>query len=166
MNLEECQINIKSFLDGKEKFDFMNKQILGRIYECYNMISQHIELMSQDKDVPEYNRDIVLGAISDIKVCTIYNPLTNNFINFTASYCELIQNWNNNLDKDDEITNMIVSLMRLIKQHLSIMEACEVLKMILSQIKDFKSWLPPSFDISKHYVSLLEDYEIPKDKGK
>ncbi len=157
MDLNETRKAIELYLNLAEKHDYMNNHIENQIKECYEFINKQIDLLTKDEEPEEVDFKVVHIALDSLKKITLYNPLTPNYIAFVTQYIELVRNWNSNFKNDDVIKENLVMMMRLIKQHFSIMEASEILKGLCMRLRDFKSWLPPAFDVSGHYIDLLNE---------
>jgi len=163
MNIDETKKNINSFLKDSiivhSYFSNKQKNILSKSYE---MIVDDINLMISEQQY-KFNVDtkLILNSFDILKKTTILYPINEKYSKFVISYCQLVKNWNDNLsnngcDKHEKIEIEVLVNIRLIDQYLTIVESCNQLKLVTRHLNDIRSWLPPSFDISKHYIDMLK----------
>ena len=156
MDLNETRKAIEGFLNSTEKHDYFGNEVVGQIEHCYDFVNKQINELIEDKEPENTEFRAIKLALSSIKKVTLYSPLSPGFIAFITNFSELIRNWNDNFKRDEEIQTELITIMRIIKQHFSIMEATEILKGLCNKLKDFQNWLPPAFNISSHYIDLLK----------
>ncbi len=168
MEFNEAKKHIEIFLDDKFRYEFFGKEILSIINYTYHEILKNIKDLTEDKNV-KTNDDFInklLTSLSEVRRSVFMVPLTPAFINFVNAYTEMIYNWNDNSIKNRDISDIIFQINRIIKGHLTMNESIDILKNLTQSLRNFKNWLPPAFEISKHYIDLLNEKGYPSNQDK
>jgi len=160
MELKECLNTIDNFLKkGSLRYQLLSANTQEKFVKSVDMIKYHIDLMKKELDPGEnYPKNLIPETLSVLRKYILEAPLDVEFRKFCVAYCELVFNWNQNFKKGDEkIKEKVLFIIRILDQHLTILESIDVLRQLLSQLKSFREWTPPAFELSKHYLNILEE---------
>ncbi len=64
----------------------------------------------------------------------------------------------------NRISSKIYSLRRFIDYHLTVIDTIRVLKKLLKRVEEIQRFVPPAFELSKHYLKSLQEMENDKKK--
>ncbi len=168
MDFEDAKNKVNTFFNGLTTHNYFNTKILSKVEFVYKEVLKNIEDMTNDIEMVSddtFNKNVI-NAMSQIRRTIFVSKITPIFSDFVLGYIEIIHSWNNNLSKNPEITELVFHSKRLLEQHLTITEASEQLKMLTTMVKNLSNWMPPAFEISKHYIDLLneEGYPVKSEK--
>lgn len=141
----------------KNVIEYLSKNLAGNqeLANFYYTILNHISLLEDDKEVPEYNRQFIIEVIHALGTSLLENPLDSELCTFLDSLIEIVYNWNVYVLKD----NMVSLVCRLIKMQIesiiAIKKSVKVIKEAEDRFKTLESWLPAAYDISEEYLDEL-----------
>jgi len=158
MEFNESVELVKTFLNSEKCIYFISGDELNVIKETLSKVVDDIkEMMENDKcdlvDKTKDVKDIIMVLIRSY----LFNPINEDVTKFIKAFHMIIFNWNNNSVKDKEIDTLIQALNRYSECSFTMMESIDVMKTLINNMKDLKSWTPSSFDISKHYFDILSE---------
>ena len=161
MGVETTISIIEDYLNCETKyFSFLPPERIHMIKEATELMKKNIDTLSKDEEVEEINIELVKKCMQILLHSVLNNPISEHTRTFVKEYSILSYNWNNNLSKDEMIYSLSEALGRMIDNHFTILEATESLKQIVSYFSDLKQWLPPAFDISKHYFNASQEEKL------
>ena len=163
MNFPEVMENLKKYLETIESRDVLQDKRDFFIKTSLE-IERHFIFMSQSDNKP----DVINEHILDIKSCLEflieiypYVVISKGLYTFVTSYCLLVSNWNNNVCNNGDIEKLVNLTDRIYKQHMTVVESFDILKVILQRCERLQSFSLPSVELSKHYLESL-DREVSK----
>lgn len=154
--MDKLQI-VRDFLKGGLESRVKLSKELTKFRRCANHIFKNIDEMNNGKEptVGENNNDI-FDTVKFIKIRFLESPVDKTFSQFSESWIYLVYNWNENTIKSPSIKEECIYTQRLIEDFVSMKEVLDNLKFMNDRLKNFKSWTPPAFEISKHFIDYLE----------
>lgn len=148
---------IEDILYTQKGTGFLSKK--NQFKEAYEIISHHIDLLDKEEMLPQFNKKSVIKTLDIARDIIMTQPLTSEADDFFRKWLYLTYNWNNNVLKDNSIEKDIKYLIRVMDQHYTIVEAINHLIMLNKKTEKLKSWEPPSFSLSKHYLKSFDEEE-------
>jgi hypothetical protein len=118
---------------------------------------KNIEEVDNNEDFTkweDYNKS--LETVKFIKSKYLNEPIDKEFGQFSDAWVYLVYNWNDNTIKSPSIMKECIYTQRLIEDFITMKEVTENLKLINNKLNNFKSWNPPAFEVSKHFIDYLE----------
>lgn len=155
MEFKEVMKTIDEYLSSNE----LPYQIIGNKHmfeETYKIILEHINNLENNEEVKEYSNKKIFDSINITLEIVIDYPLNNQLSNFLLAWSELLFNWNENVEKNNELHEKCKTLNRFLQQHFTIVEAIQVLRRLNQKNEQLRSWMPPSFELSQHYLKKLD----------
>lgn len=96
----------------------------------------------------------VTAVIIDVLV---ERPITEFFKNMVVPYLDLVNNWNQQIAKNDGITNSIRYSKRILEDNMTISDSIGVMRNLLAKLRREQQYRPPAYELSKHYLKELQD---------
>ena len=153
--MENTIQSIETYLkDRSLSSDFLQPGLYDELCRLTKCIIEDIRRMIEDKEVNDMTKEIT-DCLNRLLAVVITTPISERNGTFLKDFCSLTFNLNNNLKKDETINTLSISIIRFVDNHFTIVESIEVLKALTKTFKDLKSWLPPSFEISKHFSTIM-----------
>lgn len=157
MNKEEC-LNAVSRFFGE---DILCRSFLGKkreeFIDTFEKVKKIITVMENDGIPQNYHEKEIKQSLSYLKNICMENPIGDRTSSFIRAWCELMSNVNNNTLKNEQIQGDAMFITRIIDQHLTVVEAIDIMKQLNKKMRDLKQWNPPAFEVAKHYLNYLED---------
>jgi len=134
------------------------------IRECNEFMVSDLEKCINDENVAvtQEHMNAVWELLNLFQSTLIYTPLNPYIIDLVSTILILINNWNNNIAKSKELAERVSVLDRLLKQHLSILEAINLLKKLIDRADRLIRYDPKIFDFSEHYMRVINE-QLKKD---
>lgn len=160
MSYEDVKKNIETFFNSRSfNSGFVNPMWTKRIVDLYRKMVSDISLLEKGEKIVDKKE--VLNSIFDI-VFLFMDLINNDELSeekkeFIKNYCLLIENW-----ETEKNYNLLVKLdyiYRFFDENLTLLEAAGVFQRTCKRIVDAQNWLPPSINISKHYLNVLMEKE-------
>lgn len=152
------------FLEGSMKYvpllDIMGPK-RGNFEGIISEMKRQISYLAEDKPLYEFNREQFSIDIKDsanfLKRIYIETPVDKNIIEFVKAYCILVTNWNNNVLKDNDLNRDFGFLHRVYDGFFVAEELFMFCKVLLEKINLMKDFASPSVELSKLYLSMLDE---------
>ena len=158
MKFNEVVCTIEEFIYSSKWITYINPQYHERFIKTYGVIKTHIgQIENDEKQLLEHNIQEIEESLNVLMDLIFEIPIDNLLSNFINAWIQLILNWNNNVNKDINIEKKCTHIKRLLNNHFTMLEAFEALKGITEKSKKLQNWLPPSFQLSEHYLKTLEE---------
>lgn len=156
---------LKNF-NSKYVKEFLFHRAYHEIGQIQKMIMEDMENGFEDIEVPSIsNEDLacIKENLNIIKDCTILYRMNNTIMSYISNLIMLINNWNDNTIKDQELSRQIISISNLMDIYLSFREIISINKVLLKEFMRFRDFHPVAYDTAKHFQDSLQK-EI--DEGK
>jgi len=150
------------------------KRDFRMIYGDRTCIADAVKIMSNKLDAvfakqkPTVNRNDMLcvrKAIATLVDVALTKAITPYIRDLSLAFSRLAYNWNVNLTCNKEIEREILVLKQLIETHLSLVGAISVMRALLVKFGDLTKYMPPAFELSKHYLLTLDGGESDGSKS-
>lgn len=164
MDQQQCLGTIRDFLSNGLKTKITFKDQGDHFRYSFGIMQKHIDELNAEKRPSEHDPRRVHRTVEFLKETILYEPLDRGFQNFAWAWIFLVQNWNNNVGKSESMRRDCDYCIRLLDDFVSIKEATETMKVLNKKLRDFKSWNPPAFEVSKHFINYLEEEDNTKEK--
>jgi hypothetical protein len=157
---EDVKKNIETFLNDRDLyFSFLNQQWVKKVSDTYRKLVSDISLLEKEEEIPD--KKDTMNSVFEI-VLVFMDILTNENLSekskdFIKDYCLLIQNWDT--EKKYDLTVKLDYIHRFFKEDFTMLEALLLSQRIQHRIISVQEWLPPSINISKHYLNVLMEKE-------
>lgn len=126
--------------------------------DTFNMIRSHIAKMENDEEIEyTYSIENLMETLNFSLDYVSTRHLNEDLTEFFTAWFTLIFNWNENLNKNDEIGRKCRTGIRLLEQFISIKEAIGMMKKCTDHMRRFSGWMPPAFEVSRHILDRLDD---------
>lgn len=158
MDKKSCLTSIEKYLESGrlESNVFLGKRKVS-MQKVFAKMKKNIVVLENDGLPQDNYKEEIINSLKHIRNTVMEVPVSKNDADFCLMWCELIGNINDNTEKDDEISKRLNFIVRLINQHLTINESIEVLRALNKKFRDVKNWMPPSFEVAKHYLDYLQE---------
>lgn len=160
MNYEDVRKNIEMFLSDKSLCNgFVNTHWMKKIVDLYEKMVFDILEMEKDTKIPYKNETLHEAIeISQLFIELITSDdLSKRKNDFIKNYCLLIQNWN--VLQSKELLFKLDYINRFFEEKLTLLETLSLFQKTYKRIAIVQEWLPPSIEISKHYLNVLMEKE-------
>lgn len=142
-------------LSGKRLVEY-----LGRRFEYVERIIKGIaqdlkEISANDKYKPQTCENDIITTIEYLKEILLFDALGDDAKSDIIHLLNLIYNWNMAFSKSPVIERETMLSIRLAQSMLTITELIAASRELLGEIKRYRTFVPPSFDLSKHYLQML-----------
>lgn len=164
MSFEETKAVLERELRSERLKVYFGKRVLDDIHRLVSLMLRDVTNLMADKQVSVDDKTIedlnrVLDAMIDV-VSII--PLDERVTDFCQNFARLAYNWNQNLRRDRSIERKTRVLDRLLRQHLTIVEATNVLRRLTRRLERFLDYSPPAFRLARHFLeSVFEEQQPP-----
>ena len=153
---------IKKLLENPQIRKILSRDNIIMIMTSLKIISQHL------KDKKNKNRDYNIIATNSEKrqikeslnyllVIAINKSITPFLKELEETFSEISLWWNNNFVNDLEIEKIANSIKRFVNYHVSVLESIKVTKNLVDRMEKLRNFSPPSFDLSRAYLEILQD---------
>lgn len=153
--MENTLKQIDLFMTSLESKKYLKSNI-NAFENVYGKINKHIQQKNDNEDMEAYEIKEFLKTIDFLKYCIIYEQIPFAFSSFCKAWCNLLHNWNNNVDQDKLIETDTLFIIRALDQHTTINESINILRGLISKAQSIQSWQAPGFEISQHLIDFLE----------
>jgi len=158
MKFNEVVRTIENFIYSSNWINYINSSFHGNFIKTYGVIKTHIgQIENNETELLEYNMQEIEDSLNILMDLIFDVPIDNVLSNFINAWIQLIINWNNNVNKIIEIEKKCNNIKRLLDNHFTMLEAFEILKRANEKAMRLQNWLPPSFQLSEHYLKTLEE---------
>lgn len=148
---------IRKFLNGGLDTKVYLGKSIDEFKQSFNYMQSNIkELENENEELTKGDNNQILKTVKVIKERYLNNPVDNKFSCFADAWIYLVFNWNNNTIKSPTIKEECDYVHRLIEDFLTMKEVLDNLKYVNDRLKNFKSWNPPAFEVSKHFIEYLD----------
>lgn len=161
---------IEDYMNSEDKYmDFLSRDNIELVRKSVDLVKSHITTLNNGEEIEKFDEDIIKGPIHTVLRSLLRSPISDYTKTFIKSYSTLIYNWNKNILNDKKLEVVCEALDRIVNNHFTMVEAAASLRDIVSYFVDLRQWLPPAFDISKHYFKVsqkkrLEDIECKRNE--
>lgn len=159
------EIILKTF-ESKHVKEFLFHRAYYEIGQIQKMIMDDMENGFNSIEVPilsDEDLHCIKENLNIIKDCMILYHMNDTILNYLSNLFMLINNWNENTIKDQEITKEIVAVSNLMELYLSFREMISINKRLLRELNRYRDFNPPAYDTAKHFQDSLQK---SIDKGK
>ncbi len=108
-------------------------------------------------------KSIVKECLNAILSCAINLPITPILRDLGYEFGRLAWNWNKAFANRDDIIAVCRDTKSIIEGVLSLKQIVDVAKALMNQLKEFKKFAPPAFELSKAYLRTFLPKEEKKD---
>lgn len=150
---------IRSFFQKERLAPFFSKEIEEELKRCYQTMEENLEnywKTNQPPPISEEQINLVKKTLQVFLYIINERAIDHLLQEFIGSFVLFIYNWNNMLVKNGQIDQTVKTIDRLLRAHLTFVEAIEIFKRLLEKLKTVLEYSPPSFQLAKHYLDLLE----------
>ncbi len=160
MSYEDVKKNIETFFNDRSlNSGFVNTMWMKRIIDLYRKIISDISLLEKEEKIPDTKE--TLNEVFNIVMLFIdimsNDELSEKRKDFIKDYCLLIQNWNT--EKNYDLIVKLDYIHRFFEENFTLLEALSLSQRTQERIIYVQNWLPPSINISKHYLNVLMERE-------
>ena len=140
---------------------YTDKYRLQAPRDCFNMIMEHIDLLQNDKKLPEFDMDFVVGEVRRLVFSILSDDLSFEHLQFIEAFSELIFNWNSNIENSNQDIDLYTQILkRQVETAILLKNTITVIKESNERWQTLATWSPPAYDMSKAYLkSLLDKYD-------
>jgi len=125
---------------------------------CDVMISQLDLVLRGKRVVPnDSERSAVATATNAILEKVVYDPIDRFTADFAMLFAEIAKNWNQKIGYQYDMDIWVDTIARVVQQHLTIVDAINILRQLLNKCVNLLNYEPPAFTLSKHYLKVIED---------
>ena len=163
MKQNETIKNLDDFFNSEESRQFL-KGGYERVRACFDMMKDHIKILTADKQVDKIDKKLSIETISTLKHIVLFSPVSPAQVKFLDNWVLVCQNWASNIEPGHEetahfkdIKTEYALINRLVHNITTARETTELLKAVLSRLHNFREWNPPAFEISKSVLDALTD---------
>lgn len=127
----------------------------------FELMYRQMNELGEDKkvEVTGEEKSRVKEVVNLFLSIAVNQPIVPIFRDLLKSYLLLVFNWNKELGKTEDIENQINTTQKIVTAQMTMLEAIDLLKLLLKQGRDMKSWQPPAFELSRHYLESLDKTE-------
>ncbi len=147
---------ISKFLNGTNSMNILGKN-LSLFKNNFQFISVALDIYEKNKEVHSTDEEIenILKSLNVLENLVISIPLTQDFISFSVNYCSLINNWNINIAKNNNISTLCNVISRLCNYHMTSAETIIVLKNLISQARKVNESGLSHVQLSREYLNMI-----------
>jgi len=118
----------------------------------------HMEALQADQqvNVTANERQRIYAALNTVKSYCLDKPITVYAIDFIKEFTLLMYNWNVNVNKNRTVEKDIRLIRNIIEMKTTIDESIQLLKRLIEKAKRTANYMPPAFEMSKHYLQILQ----------
>lgn len=109
-----------------------------------------------DVNIEEENVSKIIETLNFLMRRILISPVKNSVREFINSYCNLAMNWNK-LSCNDVINETIDAVLIHMEYHLTVVETTKHLKYLLDEMKKYREFAPPAFELSRHFMNSIEE---------
>ena len=161
MKFEEVVNELLSYLDSDFSYYYFDDGWHECIVKSIKIMERNIKDAMANREVcATEDKSFIKDALNKILEVKVLKQLDDDINKFLNSYLELVINWSK-LNSDKEIQNKIDVLNLVFTYHYSMICTIEVLQNLLEKFEQYKDFMPPAFQISKHYLETI-DNELSK----
>lgn len=158
----ECNAVIEDFLENKAAFYHIHRGHIDNLRNSYSMVKYHIGLMTSDQPIPRFPMDDVHKSLDFLNSYCLERPLDEKIRLFMLAFCHLLDQWNQNMVsngciKENDIPLKIKTIIALVQDYLTMMEARSALMQLIEKAKNLSNWNPPSFELAKHFMDSFDE---------
>lgn len=161
MNMNEIFNEMEWYLNSEFSTYLISVTYKDKFRKSFKMLWEHITTLERDEIVedfdPENTPRVIEECINYLMLILSESNADDMLKQFVNNYIFISYNWNNNLWKNDTFNYKLNYLKRFIENSLTVSEMISVLNKISCKLSNFKSWLPPAFELSAHYYNLLKE---------
>lgn len=168
MGLNETVNELEQTLKAGELVYVFGTEQMRQIRHMIDMVLVHFALLEKDEEVNLVEEDLQIARIPlDLcKAIVLEHPITDRLVEVVEGICKLVHNWNVNVGDDRQIHGDVKFLSNAIKQHYTIANAIEVLKVLIQSAKSTAKLDREISTISEHYLKALDAVNEGDDCGK
>lgn len=142
----------------------MNSQDFAKHYGRGEQVKRAIEIMIQSLDivakggrtgVGQNMTEIVRKGAMIVMEKVIYDKHDKFTVNFALMFADLLRMFNKELAYNFEFDIMADAIRSIVRSHLTIMEAIDVLRNLLNRADRYLKLEPPAYGISRHFVEMV-----------
>ncbi len=162
MKQEECYGLISEMLSGKVRtaamFESFNRKLFHEVFE---IIKADIILLQKNQESAIKGNEDHIKAISNtlnfVQTKLLYDFTDPYFRIFAGGWVHLIKNWNDNVLKDHNFSVSCDTVGRFLLDLKTMNETTEVLKAMVAKFEALRNWMPPGYEIAKHFVNAVDE---------
>lgn len=137
---------------------FVREEDREKIFEGINVIDNELKKATNDVDLKP-SEDIAImfeDIFSTYFHRIILGSIDENIRGFFIKLVELVSNWNK-LVGDEKLDETMSSFMTFIEYHKNTVATIESMKILLKEVRKYRDFAPPAFELSKHYLKSIDD---------
>jgi len=139
----------------------ISKEYKDKFKESFELMWNHIQILERDEIIEGFDSintpRVVEACINYLTNVSVEVKVDTMFKKFIADYVFIVHNWNNNVWKNNNFNYKIQHLQRVVENRLSLDEVSNMINGLSKNLGRDKEWLPPAFELSKHYYNLLKE---------
>lgn len=97
----------------------------------------------------------VVNGTKAVMEFVIYHRLSKFAVDFVLVYVGLVSLWNKELGYNFDLDIMVDAIKAIVSSYLTIMEANDVLRNLLSRAERYLKLEPPAYGVSRHFVDIV-----------
>jgi len=151
--------NLIRLINSQQFRSEFGERLGGKLRESLNTMFKHLDELVKDRKVmpTDQERSVIASATNLLISKVIYEPITPVTRDFTLLYIEVLKNWNSQIGYQYDLDIMADTLQRLITQHLTLVDAVNVLKQLIRKCERLLNYEPPAFALARHYMDIIKD---------
>lgn len=161
MNVDTIFSRLESYLYSDFSVYIISRFYREKFQESLDLMWNHIHILERDEIIEDFDPKItprtIEECINHLMNVSTEVKMDNQFRQFIERYIFIVHNWNNNVWKNNNFNHKIQYLQRFIENRLNLDETVDVLNKLSKKLGRHKEWLPPAFELSKHYYNLLKE---------
>lgn len=161
MDVKDIFAKMRNYINSNFSVYLVSRVYKEKFNESLNMMECHIDILDKEDKIEVFDLssttpvveecvDYLMGILPTIK-------LDGMFRQFISDYVFVVYNWNNNVWKNNNFNSKLQYLQRFVNDGLSLNEITNVLNKLSRDLGRYKEWIPPSFELSRHYYNLLKE---------
>jgi len=148
-----------NYIINHREMTMVNRDTLKRAFEIMTLDMGLIAVDTPVTDTSPERKSAVKEALNHIMNAVINQPLVPILKDLALEFGLLAFNWNKVVGKRPDITQIIVNTRHIVEGVMSLTEATQVLKLMISKCKALSKFAPPAFELSKAYLKTLDEKE-------
>jgi len=145
-------------LISSPEFGYEFGRFSDMIRQSVRVMIKHLDELIRERRVEPTDRErsIIASATNRVIAKIIYDPITPFLREFITLYVEVLKNWNAQIGYQYDIDIMVDTIHRLISQHMTLMDAVNVMKQLIKRVEDILKYEPPAFTLARHYLEVIQ----------
>jgi hypothetical protein len=120
-----------------------------------------LEKIGRNGNIQEKHR-LIESMLSVLLKIVINKPITPLLKDLTDEFIIALSYENESTIHETKIRENILTLRKMVDYHLTVIDAIKILKHLIKRVDEIQKFAPPSFELSKHYLKVLQNIQSPK----